>query len=170
MSQPVQRYADVFILHWLSDRRLETHGPIPLVSHHLIDEILLILLRVSILLQQIRANLRSRVPKRRHVERRYCNLQRRPSLQIKSLRLEDVRCRRHDNPRTGPPLVRKPGHHEMVGRPLAKLKFRRLHQLLLPVKNQRQNHHPKIRLELRVVQHPQGLGLLRRPDDDDSPY
>ena len=62
-------------------------------------------------------------------------------------------------PRDGPHVVRRPGHHALVGRPLAERVLRRVHGL--PGHSPRRPASPAPGPTSRIA--PQGLGLRRRP-------
>ena len=83
-------------------------------------------LRHQVPVRQVRPALRARVQGRRDGERRGGHLPRGLRLQVAGHRLRPGGARRDDPARDGAHVVRRPGHHALVGRPVAERVVRHL--------------------------------------------
>ena len=120
--------------------------------------------RLPLPVREVRPALRPRVQRRGDGERRLRDAARRvpPPQPPAALVLRVPRLGHH--PRDGPHVVRRPRHHEVVGRPLAQRVVRRVGLLL--VRGQR--HRVRRRVD-RLRQRPQADRLPRRPAALDAP-
>ena len=120
--------------------------------------------RLPLPVPQVRPALRARVQHGRDGERRLRDPARRvpPPLAPAALVLRVPRVRHH--PRDGAHVVRRPGHHEVVGRPLAQRVLRRVGLLL--VRGRGDRVHRRVD---RLRQRPQADRLPRRPAAVDAP-
>ena len=121
-------------------------------------------LRLPLPVGQVRFGVRARVQPRSHGKPGPGHVHRGLRLHLARHRGPARDPRKHHHARDGPHVVRRPGHHELVGRPLAQGVLRRLHRH----PGQRRGHRVHHRLD-HLCQPPQGLGVRRGPAAHHTP-
>ena len=122
---------NVIILHLIAIQTHVTDGPIHLLNNNLIPKILLILLWLSVPLQQIRPSLRPLIQMGRNGKRRHRHPQWLIYFPIKSIDRNAIGIRKYYISLVSTSLVWESSHDEMVGWPLVKLELCGLYFLFL---------------------------------------